>query len=113
MVSRSAEPNEMPRSDIISGGWIHTVYRSATGNWANQLGTGRRVLGVYATKGESVRRGVQLAREADTKHVIHNIDGTVESALWYADDDPAPRERATAPRYQDMAAPQHSHQPGG
>jgi hypothetical protein len=96
MVSRSAQPNEMPRSDIMSGGWIHTVYRSATGNWANQFGTGRRVLGVYATRDESVRRGEELAREADTNHVIHNMDGTIESSRWHAQD-PGKRERASAP----------------
>jgi hypothetical protein len=80
----------------MSEGWIHTVYRSATGNWANQLGTGRRVLGVYATKDEAVRRGEELAREADTNHVIHNIDGAPESSRWHAND-PGTREPASAP----------------
>lgn len=96
MGSPPAEPNEMRRSDIMSGDWIHTVYRSATGNWANQLGTGRRVLGVYATKDESVRRGEELAREADTNHVVHNIDGTIESTRW-RDHDAGTREQAPAP----------------
>lgn len=80
----------------MSEGWIHTVYRSATGNWANQLGTGRRVLGVYATKDEAVRRGEELARETDTNHVIHNIDGAIESSRWHASD-PGRREPASAP----------------
>jgi hypothetical protein len=96
MVPRSGEPNEMSRSDAMRGDWIHTVYRSATGNWANQLGAGRRVLGVYATKDEAVRRGEELAREADTNHVIHTTDGTIASSRWHAHD-PGKREAASAP----------------
>lgn len=64
----------------MSADWIHTVYRSATGNWANQLGTGQRVFGVYATKDESVRHAAALARAAGTYHVIHDIDGTIHSS---------------------------------
>jgi hypothetical protein len=95
MASRPAESNDVPRSDAMSGGWIHTVYRRATGNWANQLGTGRRVLGVYATKDEALRRGEELAREADTNHVVHAVDGTVEATRWHGRDAGA-RERASA-----------------
>ena len=58
---------------------IHTVFRSATGNWANQVSSGERVYGVYATREECVRRGQELARAAGVNHVIHDVDGTVTS----------------------------------
>ena len=58
---------------------IHTVYRTATGNWANEAGSGQRVYGVHATKQESVRQGRDIARAAHCPHVIHNEDGTISS----------------------------------
>ena len=79
------------KSDSMSRGLrIHTVSRSATGNWANQLG--QRVLGVYATKEESVRRGEELAREAGTNHVVHNPDGTIQSTRGNGHEAGTPRD---------------------
>jgi Uncharacterized protein conserved in bacteria (DUF2188) len=34
----------------MARGWIHTVYRSATGDWANQAEGGDRASSVHATK---------------------------------------------------------------
>ena len=65
---------------------IHTVFRSATGNWANQLASGEHVYGVYATKDECVRRGQRLASDAGVNHVIHDVDGTVSSVTPYRSD---------------------------
>lgn len=62
---------------------IHTVFRSATGNWANQVASGQRVYGVYATKEECVRRGRDLAMTVGVDHVIHDTDGTVSSRNPY------------------------------
>lgn len=75
----------------MNGDCIHTVYRTATGNWANEAETGERVYGVHATKQESVRRGRALARAARTHHVIHNADGTISSCDAYGGDAPPPR----------------------
>ena len=58
---------------------IHTVFRSATGNWANQASSGGRVYGVYATKEECVRHGWNLATAVGVDHVIHDVDGAVRS----------------------------------
>lgn len=58
---------------------IHTVFRSATGNWANQVASGDRVYGVYATKEECVRRAQKLATALGVDHVIHEMDGSVSS----------------------------------
>jgi hypothetical protein len=58
---------------------IHTVFRSATGNWANQVASGDRVYGVYATKEECVRRAQSLATALGVEHVIHDVDGAVAS----------------------------------
>ena len=65
---------------------IHTVLRSATGNWANQVASGERVYGVYATKEECVRRGEALARDIGVDHVIHDVDGTVVELNSYRRD---------------------------
>ena len=70
----------------MSGDWIHTVYRSATGNWANEGGSGEPVYSVHATNEDAVRRGQQLALAAQTSHVIHDIDGTISSSSMYGDD---------------------------
>jgi len=66
-----------------AGDCIHTVFRSVTGNWANQVASGERVYGVYATKEECVRRGQDLARAAGVNHVIHDVDATVSSLNSY------------------------------
>jgi hypothetical protein len=66
-------------ADALPGACIHTVFRSATGNWANQVASGERVYGVHATKEECVRRGQELARAAGVHHVIHDVDGSVSS----------------------------------
>lgn len=68
-----------PTADPPSEDCIHTVYRPATGNWANEAGSGRRVYGVYATRTECVRRGQELARATQTNHVIHSPDGMISS----------------------------------
>ncbi len=73
----------------MSGDCVHTVYRPATGNWANEAGSGQRVFGVHATREESVLRGRDLARAAATHHVIHHPDGTVESVEAYGEEHPS------------------------
>ena len=73
-------------ADAMHGDTVHTVFRSATGNWANQVTSGERVYGVYATQEEAVRRGQALARAAQVNHVIHDADGTVRSLNAYRDD---------------------------
>ena len=65
--------------EALAADCIHTVFRSATGNWANQVASGERVYGVYATKEECVRRGRDLATTVGVDHVIHDADGTVSS----------------------------------
>lgn len=64
-------------ADAMTPDTVHTVHRSATGNWANQIVSGERVYGVYATRDEAVRRGRELARAEQVNHVIHDVDGTV------------------------------------
>jgi len=83
--SRSAE-DAREWADPMSGDCVHTVYRPATGNWANEAGSGQRVYGVHATREESVQRGRELARAAATHHVIHHADGTVDSVDAYGED---------------------------
>lgn len=68
----------------MSGVGIHTVCRSTSGNWANEMPGSQRVLSVHATKREAVLHGRQLAIAARTEHVIHNADGTVSSHSSYA-----------------------------
>ena len=63
----------------MSGDSIHTVYRSTTGNWANEVGPGEHVCSVHATREEAVGRGRALALAAQTDHVIHASDGTISS----------------------------------
>ena len=77
----------------MAGACIHTVFRRATGNWANQFASGERVYGVYATKEECVRRGQDLASAAGIDHVIHDVDGTVSSLHTYSSDAGSPRAR--------------------
>jgi len=70
----------------VARGWIHTVYRSATGDWANQVEGGDRASSVHATKDEAVRRGRELAQSARTEHLVHNMDGTIAYRNSYGGD---------------------------
>lgn len=36
----------------MARGWIHTVYRSASSDWANEVEGGDRASSVHATKAE-------------------------------------------------------------
>lgn len=74
------------KADRVGAGGIHTVFRSATGNWANQAASGEQVYGVYATKEECVLRGQRLASATGVNHVIHDADGTVSSLTTYRSD---------------------------
>ena len=70
----------------MARGWIHTVYRSASSDWANEVEGGDRASSVHATKDEAVKRGRELAIAAKTEHVIHNMDGTIASRNSYGND---------------------------
>ncbi len=72
---------------------IHTVYRDATGNWANETVGGEHVCSVHATKHEAVQHGQHLARAAQTEHVVHDIDGTIISHNSYASYANTPRDQ--------------------
>lgn len=67
----------------MSGDSIHTLYRSATGNWANEAGSRGYVRSVHATKEEAVRHGRALALADQASHVIHNMDGTISTRRSY------------------------------
>lgn len=75
----------------MARGWIHTVYRSATGDWANEVEGGERASSVHTTKAEAVARGRELAIAARTEHVIHNMDGTISERNSYGNDRYPPR----------------------
>jgi hypothetical protein len=70
----------------MAQGWIHTVWRSATSDWANEVEGGDRAASVHATKNEAVRRGRELAIAAKTEHLIHNKDGTIAVRNSYGND---------------------------
>lgn len=79
----------------MSGDSIHTVHRSTTGNWANEVGPGEHVCSVHATREEAVRRGRALALAAQTNHVIHDIDGAIRSCQFHGKDPSAATPTAT------------------
>jgi hypothetical protein len=70
----------------MARGWIHTVYRHATGDWANEVEDSGQVSSTHATKEEAVAAGRQLAIAARTEHVIHNMDGTISGRNSYGHD---------------------------
>lgn len=74
----------------MARGWIHTVYRSDTKDWANEVEGGDRASSVHRTKDEAVKRGRELAINAKTEHLIHNMDGTIAYRNGYAAHDPFP-----------------------
>lgn len=75
----------------MARGWIHTVYRSATADWANQVEGGQQASSVHPTKEQAVARGRELAIAARTEHVIHNMDGTISGRNSYGPDSYPPR----------------------
>jgi hypothetical protein len=70
----------------MARGWIHTVYRSASSDWANEVEGGERASSVHTTKDEAVKRGRELAKAGRTEHVIHNMDGTIAERNSYGND---------------------------
>ena len=74
------------RGDRMARGWIHTVWRSATSDWANEVEGGDRASSVHATRNEAVKRGRDLAIAAKTEHLIHNQDGTIAVHNSYGKD---------------------------
>jgi uncharacterized protein YdaT len=70
----------------MARGWIHTVYRSNSSDWANKVEGSERASSVHSTKDEAVKRGRQLAQNARTEHVVHNMDGTIAYRNSYGND---------------------------
>jgi hypothetical protein len=70
----------------MARGWVHTVYRSASSDWANEVEGNDRASSVHDTKAEAVKRGRELAIAAKTEHVIHNMDGTIAERNSYGSD---------------------------
>jgi hypothetical protein len=75
----------------MARGWIHTLYRSNSSDWANKVEGADRASSVHATKDEAVRRGRELAQNARTEHLVHNMDGTIAYRNSYGNDPYPPR----------------------
>jgi Uncharacterized protein conserved in bacteria (DUF2188) len=75
----------------MARGWIHTVYRGTTADWANEVEGNERASSAHATKELAVTRGRELAIAAKTEHVIHNMNGTIGSRNSYGNDPNPPR----------------------
>jgi hypothetical protein len=72
----------------MADGFIHTAHRD--GEWINEVEGGERIQGSFATKEVAVSEGRLRAIDAETKHVIHNEDGTIGERNFYGAD-PASR----------------------
>lgn len=68
----------------MARGWIHTVHRD--GRWYNEVEEGERASSSHDTRAEAVERGRELAINAKTEHVIHNVDGTIGERNSYGND---------------------------
>jgi hypothetical protein len=68
----------------VAKGFIHTVHKD--GQWVNQVEEGDTIGGVHATKEEAVEVGRARARQDQTEHVIHNLDGTISERSSYGND---------------------------
>lgn len=66
---------------------IHTVWHES--NWANVREGQKKPLSTHATKAEAVKRGRELAREAQVEHHIHGKDHAIHERNSYGND---PRE---------------------
>ena len=68
----------------MARGWIHTVH--GDGQWLNRVEGSERASSAHRTKEEAVARGRQLAIDAKTEHVVHNLDGTIAYRNSYGSD---------------------------
>ncbi len=60
----------------MADGFVHTVFKD--GMWVNQVEGGGTVGGSYPSRDIAVAVGRSVARSRQTKHLVHNEDGTVE-----------------------------------
>lgn len=74
----------------MAAGWIHTEYRS--GRWINEV-EGGEVLDSHPTQTRAVEAGRAEAKQRQTEHLIHRIDGTVAARNSYRDRSFPPRGR--------------------
>lgn len=70
----------------MARGWIHTVHRSDSSDWANKVEGEDGPASVHPTKDAAVARGREMAIAAQTEHVIHNMDGTISERNSYGND---------------------------
>jgi hypothetical protein len=68
----------------MARGWIHTVHRD--GRWYNEVEEGERASSSHDKRVDAVARGRELAINAKTEHVIHNVDGTISERNSYGND---------------------------
>lgn len=59
----------------MADGFVHTVYKD--GKWINEIEGGGTVGASYPSKDIAIAVGRSVARSRQTKHLIHNEDGTV------------------------------------
>lgn len=69
----------------MADGYVHTLHKD--GQWTNTIegedGGGSQS---YSTKEEAQAAGRDLARQAQTEHVIHNEDGSITERNSYGND---------------------------
>lgn len=75
----------------MARGWVHTTYRIIDAQWMNKVEGNDYASSVHSTKTEAVQRGRQLAINARTEHVVHNMDGTIAYRNSYGGDPYPPR----------------------
>jgi uncharacterized protein YdaT len=61
--------------------------------WAVKRSDAGRASNVFDSKSEAMRRGKQLARNAETELVVHGEDGRVSNPNSYGGDSPRVRDR--------------------
>lgn len=71
------------QADEMARGWIHTLYRPLTGDWANMVEGHARAVSVHRTQDEAIAAGRELATESRTDHLVHQADGTLASRETY------------------------------
>jgi hypothetical protein len=69
---------------------VHTVPHSG-GGWANKVAG--QVVSQHRIKNTAVERGRRIARDLETEHAIHNLDGQIGRKNSYGNDPHPPADK--------------------
>lgn len=68
---------------------VHTVHNK--NGWQNKSGNSSNAINTYATKQDAQKAGRLIAKQNNSEHIIHGLNGRIQSKNTYGKDPYPPR----------------------